>query len=268
MHRTITHLNEGASPSSSVLMGAEWWSTSNDPVGGAIVREVTMLPTITAVFIFLVFEGATVGQPAMEKPLQLESKIPLGSVAGRIDHMAFDPTNHRLFVAELGNNTVGVVDLDAQKVVHRISGLKEPQGVAYISKNDTLYVANGGNGSVQFFSGEDYSMAGQINLDADADNIRVDFSTNHLLVGYGSGAIGTIDLQSNKKTGAFPLAAHPESFQLDAGTREIFVNLPNQRSIAVIDADTGKQRAAWSLAFGGNFPMALDSETATCLCRF
>jgi len=161
-------------------MGAEWWSTSNDTVGGAIVRELTMLPTITAVFIFLVFEGATVGQPAMEKPLQLESKIPLGSVAGRIDHMAFDPTNHRLFVAELGNNTVGVVDLDAQKVVHRISGLKEPQGVAYVSKNDTLYVANGGNGSVQFFSGEDYSMAGQINLDADADNIRVDFSTNHL----------------------------------------------------------------------------------------
>jgi hypothetical protein len=28
----------------------------------------------------------------------------------------------------------------------------------------------------------------------------------------------------------------------------------------VVDANTGKQRAAWSLAYGGNFPMALDSE--------
>ena len=48
-------------------------------------------------------------------PLQLETKIPLGSVAGRIDHMAIDLERHRLFVAELGNDSVGVVDLNTQK---------------------------------------------------------------------------------------------------------------------------------------------------------
>ena len=64
--------------------------------------------------------------------LQLEAKIPLGNVAGRIDHMAVDLARRRLFVAELGNDTVGVVDLGAQKVIHRIAGLKEPQGVAYV----------------------------------------------------------------------------------------------------------------------------------------
>ena len=68
--------------------------------------------------------------------LQLEAKIPLGNVTGRIDHMAADLVRHRLFVAELGNDTIGVVDFDAKKVVHRIVGLKEPQGVAYIQMND------------------------------------------------------------------------------------------------------------------------------------
>ncbi|TMK15781.1 MAG: hypothetical protein E6G75_12495, partial [Alphaproteobacteria bacterium] len=43
--------------------------------------------------------------------LQLETKIPLGDVKGRIDHMAIDLPRRRLFVAELGNDTVGVVDL-------------------------------------------------------------------------------------------------------------------------------------------------------------
>jgi YVTN family beta-propeller protein len=130
--------------------------------------------------------------------LQLEAKIPLGKVSGRIDHMAVDLAHHRLFVAELGNDTVGVVDLDTQKVIHRISGLKEPQGLAYIQMNDSLYIANGGDGSVRIFGGSDYSAAGRIDLGTDADNIRIDLSTNHLLVGYGNGAVATIDLQSNK----------------------------------------------------------------------
>ncbi len=54
-----------------------------------------------------------VAQPS-DAPLQLEGKIPLGAVRGRIDHMAIDLDRHRLFVAELGNDSVGVVDLDGR----------------------------------------------------------------------------------------------------------------------------------------------------------
>src|SRR5690349_13856142 len=81
--------------------------------------------------------------------LRVESKMPLGRVAGRIDHMAVDLAGQRLFIAELGNNTVGVVDLKTKTVVHRIAGLSEPQGVAYLASNGTLYVANAGDGSVR-----------------------------------------------------------------------------------------------------------------------
>src|SRR5262249_56036606 len=89
---------------------------------------------------------------ASSEPLmQLESKIPLGDVSGRIDHLAIDLPRRRLFVAELGNNTVGVVDLNEQKVQHVITGLKEPQGVGYVPSSDTLFVANGGGGGVVLF---------------------------------------------------------------------------------------------------------------------
>src|SRR5215472_2137966 len=63
--------------------------------------------------------------------LRVETKIPLGDVRGRIDHMAADINRRRLFVAELGNNTVGIVDIDQAKVLQVLSGLKEPQGVGY-----------------------------------------------------------------------------------------------------------------------------------------
>ena len=93
-----------------------------------------ILKAMTAVGLTtLALAGASFGQPATEKSLQLEAKIPLGNVAGRIDHMTIDLEKHRLFVAELGNDSVGVVDLNAKKVVHRISGLKEPQGCGLYS---------------------------------------------------------------------------------------------------------------------------------------
>lgn len=231
-------------------------------IGDVVRRLLLVLTTV------LGSTSAILGQPVTSAPLQLEAKIPLGAVSGRIDHMAVDMAHHRLFVAELGNDSIGVVDLDAQKVAHRLSGLKEPQGIAYVQSNDSLYVANGGDGSVRVFRGPEYVPAGRIDLSADADNIRVDLPEGRLLVGYGSGGIGTIDLHTNNKIGSFPLKAHPEGFQLDAGTHQIFVNLPNNRAIAVLDATSGLQRATWPLAHGGNFPMTLDAERQRVLVVF
>ena len=87
-------------------------------------------------------------QTLSEAPLVLEAKIPLGAVEGRIDHMAIDAKREHVFVAELGNDTVGVVSVPDRRVVSTIGGLKEPQGVGYLSSSDTLYIANAGEGSV------------------------------------------------------------------------------------------------------------------------
>src|SRR5712691_10539333 len=113
--------------------------------------------------------GGPAAQTANSLPRQLEAKIPLGDVRGRIDHMAIDLARQRLFIAELGNDTVAVVDLNSRKVISTIGGLKEPQGVGYLPSIDTLYVANAGDGSLRVFRGEDYAAAGQIVLGEDAD---------------------------------------------------------------------------------------------------
>jgi len=190
------------------------------------------------------------------EPLQLEAKIPLGQVAGRIDHMAFDAARHRLFVAELGNDSVGVVDVEAREVVHRIAGLRHPQGVGYLPSLDLLLVANATDGSVRLFGGAQYAEAGRLDLGADADNVRIDAAANRVLVGYGGGAIATIDPASRRRVLDVSLPAHPESFQQDAGSHRVYVNLPDAKAIAVIDPATQKV-TSWPMQAGGNFPMAL-----------
>jgi hypothetical protein len=64
----------------------------------------------------LTWPAATSARTA-SPPLVLEAKIPLGQVSGRIDHLGIDVKRQRLAVAELGNNTLGVVDLAAGKVL-------------------------------------------------------------------------------------------------------------------------------------------------------
>ena len=127
--------------------------------------------TIIAVVAGVVALATTAGQvPAQSTdtgPLQLESKIPLGEVRGRIDHMAVDLKRQRLFVAELGNDAVGVVDLERRTVIRTISGLKEPQGVAFEPTTDMLYVANAGDGSVRVFDGVGYAVKDRIELGSD-----------------------------------------------------------------------------------------------------
>jgi DNA-binding beta-propeller fold protein YncE len=156
------------------------------------------------IFLLAVIMLPTAGSAQMSSsPLVLERKIPLGEVSGRIDHLGVDLKRQRLFVAELGNNSLGVVDLAASKMLRTIGGMSEPQGVAYVPFADSIYVANGGDGSVRVLGGEDLAPAGRIDLGNDADNVRVDTPRLRVLVGYGNGALAVIDPASRSKTSDF-----------------------------------------------------------------
>jgi YVTN family beta-propeller protein len=228
--------------------------------------------TIVAVLASVATPANTAGQASAQStdtgPLQLETKILLGSVRGRIDHMAVDLKRQRLFVAELGNDSLGVVDLANRTLIRTITGLKEPQGVGYEPLTDTLYVANAGDGSVRLFEGSDYKITGRIELGGDADNVRIDAAANRVFVGYGDGALAVIDPSARRKIGDIPLKVHPEGFQIDPDQGRIFVNLPNARAVAVVDVTSRTQIATWPMDQSGNFPMAVDRVRGQLLLVF
>jgi YVTN family beta-propeller protein len=227
-----------------------------------LLRRAPIAALVAFLFLLFTFQEPTVSTAAQAganaESLRLDAKIPLGRVRGRIDHMAVDVAGQRLFVAELGNDSVGVVDLAARKTVRTIDGLAEPQGVGYEPSKDTIYVANARDGSVRLFRGTDYSIAGRIDLGSDADNVRFDADARRILVGYGEGAIAAIDIAQQKKLGDVPLPAHPEGFQIGGEPKQVFVNVPDVHAIAVLDGVTGRLKAKWPLRERGNFPMALD----------
>jgi DNA-binding beta-propeller fold protein YncE len=208
----------------------------------------------------LMWPATVMAQTAAVAPLVLETKIPLGAVSGRIDHLGIDVKRQRLFVAELGNNSLGVVDLAAGKVLRRIADLSEPQGVAYVPFADSVFVANAGDGSVRVLRAEDLTPTGRIELGDDADNVRLDTAHNRVLVGYGKGALAVIDPASLSKTADIRLKAHPEGFQIDETGTQVFVNVPDAREISVVDLSVGSTQSLPTQGAGSNFPMAIDGE--------
>jgi hypothetical protein len=200
------------------------------------------------------------GQPGLPPgSLRLEREIPLPGVQGRIDHLAADVAGQRVFVAALGNGTLEIVDVAQGKRVAQIKDLKEPQGVAYVPSTGAVYVAGGGDGTVRSFDSHTLKPLHDVALGDDADNLRYDAARQQLLAGYGTGAIAVLGLDLSHRAN-LPLPVHPESFQLTADGQGVFVNLPDNRSIASIDLGTQTVNPNWGHpSAAGNFAMTLDA---------
>jgi len=200
----------------------------------------------------------------------LEKSIALPKVEGRIDHLAVDLKTNRVFIAALGNGTIEVVDLIKGERIHTVSGLQEPQGIAFIPDTNQFAVACGGDGSCRIYDAESYKLIKTVDLKSDADNVRYDPMTKKLSVGHGSGALALIDIATGTLETDTKLTNHPESFQLEANGPRIFVNIPNSKKIEVVDRKSGNVVAKWSVKSAhSNFPMTLDEGNHRLLtgCR-
>jgi len=204
--------------------------------------------------------------------LMLKTRIPLANVKGRMDHLGVDVKGKRLFAAAFDNHTVEVIDLQAERQVHTIANLDNPQGAFYDASTNRLFVSSEGDGTVKMFDGTTFQLLQTVKLSSDADNVRYDARSKRVLVGYGGekfrlgkvqrgegdGALAFLD-STGKKTGEIAIDAHPESFQLEKSGTRVFVNVPDRQEIQVADLVKGTVLAHWPAApCMENYPMTLD----------
>lgn len=166
-----------------------------------------------------------------------------------------------VYVAALGNNTLEVADLNSGKIIRSLTGLDEPQGVGYISQQQEIFVANGGNGDGYFYDAHRFTKTGSIHLGSDADDVRYDSVENRVYVGYGQGGMAIIDAKTHKLISNIKLPGHPESFQVDKKLNRLYVNIPDAKMVGVIDLKTASFVARWTKSnLTANFPMAVDPQ--------
>lgn len=200
-------------------------------------------------------------QPAADgaPPMVLTATVPLEGVKGRFDHFATG--KGKVFLSGLGNNSVEIIDTFQGARAHEITGVPNPQGVAFSPEANKLFVASE-KGKVYIYDGDSYKQLATVDFDGGADNLRYDPATKRVYVGCGddekNSAIATIDAMTNKRTDEeYKLGGEPESFQLEKNGPNIYVNVPDLKVIKVLNRQT-KQITEWPVTNQQNFPMALD----------
>lgn len=191
----------------------------------------------------------------------LRTRIALPGVYGRMDHYGLDTKRGILIVSALGNDTVEL--MDSWKRIHTITGLEHPQGSLYVPGVDRIVVSSQ-SGKVRIYDAGNYQLLKTLDFgaEADTDNLRYDAKEKLVYVAYGknelSGAIAVVDPAAMERVREFKLGSKAESFQLEKLGSRIFVNLPDQESIGVIDRKTG-ELTKWKIpGIGKNHTLSLD----------
>ncbi len=215
-------------------------------------------PVLLGLAVLVVVAGASPASP-QTSPLAQVGTIDLGDVTGRIDHLTVDVEDHLLFVAELGNNSVSVIDLDSSSVRSRLSDLPRAQGLAYVAGTHTLYVATGIDGMLRSYSVPDMSLLATVPIGVDADNVHADPSGRFIAVGFSNG-LALLDTTTGD-VNRVALSGHVEGFQFEPSGARVVANIPDTQEIVAIDVTAATLADVWSTGqAGANFPMAIDGD--------
>jgi DNA-binding beta-propeller fold protein YncE len=207
--------------------------------------------------ILLLLAAEMAGQQ-QSAPLALLAKLPLPGIHGKFATLAADIYRGRLFVAASEDGSVQVLDIRHNTVSDPLTGFAEPYGIVYVKSSDRIFVASAGDGTLRAYEGETLKFLSSLHLGPDAGALHWDAAHDRIYAAYGAGALAVLD-SAGQRLREIPLKSHPESFQYAEAPPRIFVNLPDRRSIAVADAETGQLLADWPVTDGlDNRPMALD----------
>jgi DNA-binding beta-propeller fold protein YncE len=206
----------------------------------------------------LVGLGSGCAWAAESATLELLQTIPLKGATGRLDHLAIDSKNGRLFVANLSNNSLDIVDLKAGKLVKQIPDQKKIQGIAYAADLDRIFVGNGMSGECNVFDGKDYKLLKSIKL-PDADNVRYLASRRFVYVGHAEKALSAIDAQTYEVKAEIQLPGRPEGFQLETKRPRLYMNTVEPTRLVVVDTEKNEVLHRYPLKLADRaYPMAVD----------
>jgi DNA-binding beta-propeller fold protein YncE len=187
----------------------------------------------------------------------LDKTIALPGDGGN-DYVFIDQANHRLYASH--GTAVNVVDLETEKVVGTIDGMKGVHGIAIVNDLNRGFISDGKANAVVAFDIKTLQIIKTIPITGKGpDGIIYDpFSKKVFTFEGDSNAAVAVDPEKLTQAGTISLGGAPE-FAVADGKGLIYNNLEDKSSLDVIDAKTLKVLKNYPLApCGGPTGIAID----------
>ncbi len=176
---------------------------------------------------------------------KVTGNIPIAGDGGW-DYLYADSANRTLYVAH--NSVVDVVNLDSDKPVATISGMKHVHGIAVAHSLNRGFISDGGSGEVVVFNLKTHAVLQKVKAGENPDGIVYDpFSQRVFAFNGGSHDATAIDAATGKVAGTIALGGKPE-FPVTDDKGNVYDNIEDKSEIVQLDPQALKIKHRWSVA--------------------
>jgi len=160
------------------------------------------------------------------------------------------PVLHRIYASATGTNELAIIDDQTLQIVARAPAGDYPDGVAYASKVNKIYVSDLHGKTDTVIDAITNQRVTTIALGGGAGNTQYDSVSEHIFVTvHGQNELAEIDPNKDQVIGRYPLPGCSESHGLliDSEHRFAFVACEGNAKLAVFDLDAKKMTAIESV---------------------
>ena len=156
---------------------------------------------------------------ALAQGYKTMGSIQIGGTGGW-DYLTADAENHRLYVSHAGE--VEVIDLQTEKPVGKISGMKRIHGIALAPDLNTGFISDGGSNQVVLFDLQTLKVKSKVQTGTNPDGIVYDGPSKRVFAFNGRSENATaIDAATGRVAGTIALGGKPE-FPVSDGKGNVY----------------------------------------------
>jgi len=163
------------------------------------------------------------------------------------------PAHHQVYISAAGSHEVAIVDDKTLKVTVRVGGIRFPDGIAYASHADKVFVSDESGDADVVIDASSGAKRSTVPLGGEAGNTQYDSVSRCILVAVQTrNQLVAIDPITEKIVQRYDLPGsdHPHGFALDEPDRLAFVTSEENATLQVVDLRTMRVIATHKIGDG------------------
>ena len=195
-----------------------------------------VLVFVCATALGRVATSANAESPAL--PLTPIADLPLPGNATRFDYQWIDAAARRLYIAHLGDGSLLVFDLDAQRVVEEIRGLPSVHGVVAVPSEHVVLATATAEKTLVVIDDRTFQIKARVPAGEYPNGLAFDAKSSRAFVSNNSGhGIAVVDIDAEKPLPSIDIGGGAGNSQYDATTGHVLVAIHGAPALVEIDPE-------------------------------
>jgi DNA-binding beta-propeller fold protein YncE len=174
-------------------------------------------------------------------PLVLVAEVPLPGGATRFDYQWLDADRRRLYIAHLGDSSLVVFDLDAQRVVQDVPNVPSVHGVVAAPSEHLLLATATAERTLVLIDDRTFQVKGRVPAGEYPNGLAFDPTSCRAFVSNNTGrGIAVVDVKAGKALPGIEIGGGAGNTQYDATTSHVLVAVHGSPVIVDIDPQTAQ----------------------------